>query len=201
MQYETLFILFLFLVFLLVSCGKTIKLSEEDYSWMPYKGNETLIFKSNTAETDTIFFIRKDTLWGLPDPALSTNKYEIAAIFCKHPVSYLQNGKLSNSYFEYYFLKMKKTLSKRAELVFDLSAKDATFYNLRPLKVDSLNKVKPVSLRTSYGHYDDVYIIGYDDYAKDFYNRSNFVTKLYWSKSNGLIRYDKKDSIIWELMK
>lgn len=64
-----------------------------------------------------------------------------------------------------------------------------------------LNKVNPVSFRTSYGQYNDIYIIGYDDYANDFYNRSNFVTKIYWSKSEGLIRYDKKDGVYWELMK
>lgn len=194
-------ILFLFPLLFLLSCERIVKLSEEDYSWMPYKGNETLVFKSSTGETDTIFFIRKDTLWGLPDPALSTSKYEIAAIFCKHLVPYLQNGKPPNSYFEYYFLKLKKTMSKKAELVIDLSTKDAKFYNLRPIKIDSLNKVNPVSFRTSYEQYNDIYIIGYDDYANDFYNRSNFITKIYWSKSKGLIRYDKKDGVYWELMK
>ena len=185
----------------MLSCGRIVKLSEEDYSWMPYKGNETLVFKSSTGETDTIFFMRKDTLWGLPDPALSTNKYEIAAIFCKHLAPYLHNGKPSNSYFEYYFLKIKKTMSKKAELVIDLSTKDAKFYNLRPIKIDSLNKVNPLLFRTSYGQYNDIYIIGYDNYANDFYSRSNFVMKIYWSKSEGLIRYDKKDGVYWELMK
>lgn len=196
-----MFILFLFPLLFFLSCSRVTRLSEKDYSWMPYKGNETLVFKSNTGERDTLFFIRKDTLWGLPDPALSTSKYEIAAIFCKHPVPHLHKGKPSNSYFEYYFLKIKKTMSKKAELVIDLSTKDAKFYNLRPIKIDSLNKVNPVSLRTSYGQYNDIYIIGYDDYANDFYNRSNFVTKIYWSKLEGLIRYDKKDGVYWELMK
>lgn len=99
-------ILFLLPLFFFVSCGRTVKLSEEDYSWMPYKGNETLVFKSNTGETDTIFFIKKDTLWGLPDPALSTNKYEIAAIFCKHSIPSGSNGKLS--YWNNYFFQIKK---------------------------------------------------------------------------------------------
>jgi hypothetical protein len=194
-------ILFLFPLLVLLSCGRTVRLSEEDYLWMPYKGNETLVFKSSVGETDTIFFIRKDTLWGLPDPALSTNKYEIAAIFCKHSVPYIQNEKQSYSYFEYYLLKIKKTMSKRAELIIDLSARDAKLYNLRPIRIDSLSKVNPVSLRTLYKQYNDVYIIGHDDYANDFYNRSNFVTKIYWSKSEGLIRYDKKQGVYWELMK
>ena len=101
-------ILFLFPLLFLVSCGRIVKLSEEDYSWMPYKGNETLVFKSSTNETDTIFFIRKDTLWGLPYPALSTSKYEIAAIFCKHSDPYI--GKNEHRYLENYFFEIKKMI-------------------------------------------------------------------------------------------
>lgn len=165
---------------------------------MPYKGNEMLVFKSNTGDIDTIFFIRKDTLWGYPDPALSTNKYEEVAIFAKHSDPYAIDD---HRYLESYFLKIKKTMSRKAELVIGLSAKDAKFYRLSPIKIDSLNKVKPVTLQTTYGQYDDVYEIQTDDYGKDFYKRSNFLTRLYWSKSSGLIRYDKKDGVYWELLK
>ncbi|MBX2888351.1 MAG: hypothetical protein KF829_06835 [Ferruginibacter sp.] len=192
-------ILFLFPLLLLVSCGRIVKLSEEDYSWMPYKGNETLVFKSSTGETDTIFFIRKDTLWGLPDPALSTSKYEIAAIFCKHSDPYM--GKNEHRYLESYFFEIKKTMSRKAELVVHLSAKDANFYHLSSIKIDSLSRVRPMPFATSQKHYDDVYIIEAEDYLGSFYQRSDFVTKLYWSKSEGLIRYDKKDGVYWELMK
>ena len=101
----------------------------------------------------------------------------------------------------YDLFKVQKAKDNRAELVFDLLAKGAEFYRLTAVKIDSLSKIKPVTLQTSYGQYDDVYIISHDDFAKDFYNRSNFVTKLYWSKSSGLIRYDKKDSVYWELLK
>ena len=103
---KKLFILSLSPLLFLVSCGRMAHLSEEDYSWMPYNGNETLIFKSSAGETDTIFFIRKDTLWGLPDPALSKNKYEIAAIFCRHSVS--SGTKREYSYWDSYFFKLKK---------------------------------------------------------------------------------------------
>lgn len=183
----------------LLSCGHTVRLSEEDYSWMPYKGNEALTFKSNTEETDTIFFIRKDTLWGLPDPALSTNQYEIAAIFCKHTDPYTDNNQ--HRYLESYFFEIKKTMSKKAELVIGLSTKDAHFYRLSKIRIDSLSKIKPETLQTSDGQYDDVYVIEGEDYLGSFYQRSNFVTKLYWSKSRGLVRYDKKNGIYWELIK
>ena len=49
--------------------------------------------------------------------------------------------------------------------------------------------------------YDDyVYIIEDEDWV-NFKKRSDYITKIYWSKSKGLIRYDKKDSVYWELSK
>ena len=181
----------------LISCGQKNKLSEEDYTWMPYKGNETLVFKSNTGETDTIFILKKDTLWSYPEAqALNGKEYEVVAVFGT-PSSLNQEGAGKR----YDLFKVQKAKDNRAELVFDLSARGAVFYRLTPVKIDSLSTVKPVTVQTSSGEYDDVYMILPDDYAKDFYDRNNFVTKLYWSKSSGLIRYDKKDNVYWELLK
>lgn len=188
--------LILFPLLFLLSCEKTKRLSESDRLWMPYKGNETLVFKSNTGDTDTIFLIRKDTLWGYPDPALSTNKYEESAIFSKHSdPSLIANHR----YLESYFLTIKKTISGKAELVIGLSAKDAVFYRLSSIKTDSLSRINPKTFTTTNRQYNDVYIIEAEDYVGNFYERSNFVPKLYWSKSCGLIRYDKKDGVFWEL--
>lgn len=92
-------------------------------------------------------------------------------------------------------------MSRKAELVVDLSAKDATFYRLSSIKLDSLSKVTPLSFATSFNHYDDVYLIDAEDYLGNFKERSNYVIKIYWSRSKGLIRYDKKDGVYWELIK
>jgi hypothetical protein len=195
------FFLYLFFCLFILSCTRIVRLSDKDYSWMPYKGNETLVFKSNLGERDTIFFIRKDTLLGLPDPALSTAQYEIAAIFCKHPITYLQKGLPDSSYFEYYFFQIKKTMTKKAEIVIDLSAKDAKFYRISSIKIDSLDKIKSIALQTSYRQYNDVYVIVGEDYLGGLSKRSNFVRKLYWSKSCGLVRYDKMNGEYWEIIK
>lgn len=100
----------------------------------------------------------------------------------------------------YYFFKVQKAKNSRPKLDFDLSTKGAVFYRLTPVMIDSLNKIAPTTLQTSYGKYGDIYIIHPDEYGNDFYDRDDFVTKLYWSKSEGLIRYDKKDGVYWELM-
>src|SRR5690606_21156264 len=165
--------------------------------WMPYKGDETLVFKSNLEETDTLFILKKDTLLAYPEAqALNGIKYEEVSIFCNHFGRNKRNAGRS-----YYFFKVQRAKDNRTELVFDLSAKGAVFYRISSVKIDSLSKINLVSLETSYGKYDDVYIIYPDNYAKDFYNRNDSVSKLYWSKTKGLIRYDKTAAVYWELGK
>lgn len=191
------FIFLFFISVLLMSCSRMNKLSKEDYTWMPYNGNETLLFKSNTGETDTIFLLQKDTLIAYPEAqTLNGIEYEVVSVFCNN---YGKNKK--NLGRNYHFLQVQKAKDNRTELVFRLDAKDFSFYRLRPLKIDSLSKINFIIFKTSYNKYDDVYIIHPDNYAMDFYNRSDFITKLYWSKSEGLIRFDKKDSVYWELEK
>lgn len=101
----------------------------------------------------------------------------------------------------YYFFKVQKIKGRRTNFLFDLSTKSAVFYRISPVKIDNLTTASPVTLQTYYFQYNDIYLIEPDDYGKDYYNRSDYVTKLYWSKSEGLIRYDKKDDIYWELIR
>jgi hypothetical protein len=193
-------ILFLFLSLFLMSCVHTNRLTDKDYKWMPYKGNEILVFKSNIGDTDTIFLIRKDTLLAYPEAqTLNGIKYEIVSVFCKHSDPNMSNNQ--HRYLEGYFFQVEKAIDNRSEINILLSARDAKFYRLHAIKIDSLSEENPIKLETAHGQYNDIYIINAEDYLGSFYQRSNFVTKVYWSKSKGLIRYDKKDNIYWELWK
>jgi len=81
----------------------------------------------------------------------------------------------------------------------NLLTKDAVFYRLGPINLDSLNKVTPIVLETKKNRYKDVFVINGEDYSGYFRDRYDFVTKIYWSKSKGLIRFDKKKNAYWEL--
>ncbi|MEO5946608.1 MAG: hypothetical protein ABIP79_07295 [Chitinophagaceae bacterium] len=193
-------ILFLISIILLISCTQTNKFSEEDYEWIPYKGNETLVFKSNTKEVDTIFILRKDTSVSYAEPqSVNGTKHEVISIFCKHSDSNMPDGK--HRYLKNNFFQIEKTKDNRTEINILLKAKDAKFYRLSLINIDSLNKENASTLETQYGQYKDVFVISAEDYLGNLKQRSNFVTKVYWSKSSGLIRYDKKDNIYWELAK
>jgi len=164
---------------------------------MPYEGNETLVFSSNTGDTDTIFFLKKDTLIAYPEAqALNGRTYEVVRIFCRHSDVWSPDG--SHRYLDNDFVELKKSKDKKARLHFNLSAKDAKFYRLTGIRIDSLAQQQFTSLATKHKPYNDIYVIDDEDWL-NFKQRSDYVTKLYWSKSEGLIRYDKQDSVYWEL--
>ena len=166
---------------------------------MPYKGNETLVFNSNTGDTDTIFFLKKDTLIAYPEAqSLNGRTYEVVRIFCRHTDPSPPDG--NHRYLDNDFVALEKSKDKKTRLNFHLLAKAATFYRLSGIKIDSLSEQPPTSLATKSKTYTDICIIDDEDWL-NFKQRSNYVTKLYWSKSEGLIRYDKQDGVYWELTK
>ena len=102
---------------LFASCHGTYSLSEKDLSWMPYNGNETLVFVSNTGEIDTIFFLQKDTLVAYHEAqAINGKTYEVISIFCRHtdaspPIS-------NHRYLNNIFVELQKSIDKKARLFF-----------------------------------------------------------------------------------
>lgn len=192
------FIIALLTISFLTSCHGTYRLLDKDYSWMPYKGNETLVFTSNAGSTDTIFFLKKDTLIAYPEAqSLNGKTYEVVRIFCRHSAPLRDGG---YRYLDNHFVELKKSKDKKTRLHFNLSTKDANFYRLTGIRIDSLAQQQFTSLATKNKTYNDIYVIDEEDWL-NFKQRSDYVTKLYWSKSEGLIRYDKQDSVYWELTK
>jgi len=192
------FIIVLSTISFLTSCHRVYRLSDNDYSWMPYKGTETLIFSSKTGYTDTIFLLKKDTLTAYPGAqSLNGITYEEVSISSRHTNPSNPNSK---RYLENSFVRLQKSKDSKTRLLLNVLAKDAIFYRLSGLTIDSLSKQMTSTLITKYKTYNDVYIIEDDDWL-NFKQRSDYVTKLYWSKSQGLIRYDKQDGDNWELTK
>jgi hypothetical protein len=182
-----------------MSCGGHYKLSDNDYKWIQYSGNETLVFNSNNGEADTIFFLKKDTMTAYSEPENPFGiPFEEVSIFCRHSDAAPPDGK--HRYLENPFLELEKSKDRNASLHFSLCAKDATFYKLSGLKIDSLGNQAPKTFQTKYKAYNDVYVVDDDDWL-NFKQRSDYITKIYWSKSEGLIRFDKQNGVYWELEK
>jgi hypothetical protein len=188
----------LFALIFLFSCSKTIKLSAKELKWVPYKGNETLVFISNTGEADTIFLLGANRSASPTDPlAVFPTHIESYSILARHSDPSPPDG--SHRYLENIFLTLYASTNKSPYLSFYFSAKDAWFYGGDYFKLNDLENMKPTDLETKAGRYKDVLILSPN--SNEYFQRSNFITRIYWSKSNGLIRFDKKGTMYWELVK
>lgn len=192
------FIISIIVLILLTSCGKTIRLADKDFRWIPYKGTEILVFNSNTGDTDTIFLLGADKQSIPSDPldAFPTN-LEHFSIGMRHSDPNPPSG--NQRYLESEFLELSVGEGKEPYLSIHFASKDSWFYGGSFLDLKDLDTIKQVTLDTKTNKYTDIIILTPE--SNEYSDRSNFLTKLYWSKSEGLIRYNKQDSVYWELTK
>jgi len=182
----------------MTSCSRTIKLDEKDFRWIPYKGNETLVFSSTTGDTDTIFLSGSNRQITPNDPlAVFPTNFEHFSISARHSDPSPPNG--NHRYLEGAFLQLSAFKNKQAYLSIDLAAKDSWFYGGNFLELKDLDTIEQSTLNTKSNIYTDIIVLTPE--SNEYFDRSNFLIKVYWSKSNGLIRFDKKDSVYWELTK
>src|SRR5205085_9794613 len=98
------------------------------------------------------------------------------------------------------FMRLQAYEDKNTVVKFNLLAKNSWFY-ADSYYINDLNKLKESSMTIKDKIYIDVVVIEPQEEITKEYNeeRNEFVTKIYWSKSKGYIRYDLKNGIYWEL--
>lgn len=178
---------------LLTSCGKRIEMPESEKMWNPYKVGEVLIFKSSENELDTIKVEEiNDNIF--PDGPTPLKYYnESLWVFVEHTDPNYDRHLKSN------FLEIRTgTPEKPATISFGLLAKNSVFYD-SSRTIEELDSMELTFLETPIGKFSDVLEI-YDK-ARRYSERDNFVEKIYWSKSNGYLKFEKKDGKTWELIK
>lgn len=184
------------LIIQLTSCGKTIRLADEDFKWIPYKGTETLVFSSTIGDTDTIYLSGSDRQTVPSDPLdVFPTELEHYTIAARHSDPAPSDG--SQHYINSIFLELSASEDKSPYLTINHLGKDAWFYGGDFMELKDLDTLQLVSLVTKLKTYHDIVLLYPESY--EYSGRSDFITRICWSKSEGLIRYDKKDSIYWEL--
>lgn len=174
---------------LLIACNNAKTLTPEDYAWMPYRGNETLVFQSNTGRSDTISLVGRDTALGYAEPiALNGIVYEVVT------VDYLDVTQQKRA-----FVELSKSDDERTELIIHLRIPGVAYCDPHPAKIDELEKNR-LTLVTRFGQRIEGYkiIVEREPLLDEL---PDCVTTFYWSKADGLVRFDRKDGISWELIK
>lgn len=178
-----------------LGCTKTDKLNADDLKWNPYKGGEVLVFNSNQGDTDTIFVKSIEKAKAVNDNlAIFPKHHEILNVSVQHTDPTPPNR--AQGYSEDFFFDLYATNDKNTIISFDLMAKNAWFYADSYYK-NELEKLPITTLSSKNFTYTDV--IKLEPQSQEFYERDEFVTVVYWSKSKGYIRYDLKNGVYWEL--
>jgi len=188
---QSIYLLIFCSCLLFSSCERTKRLTDRDKLWIPYQKNELLVFESSAKARDTIIYIKNDTLTDDPNiyNPLSI-KFETITVFSKHSDD--------KSSFDLELFRIDKSADGKARIYPGHFDKDSWFYVLNGFSVDSLTNIKPQKIKVFDNTFDDVYIL----YPQDFLYRKDeksFVTKVYWSKTKGMIKYVRRDSVYWGL--
>jgi hypothetical protein len=195
-------VLFLIISCTVAACRTVHKIPEMDYEIIPYKGNEILVFESNMGNKDTVFlqgiqrFISPVNQWSFP-----LRNAEYFRIISKRSDPNIRNGR--NRYLDSLkFITLYNDGETKIEINF--SAKNAWLYGSEVYTKNEFSKLKDTIMTIGQRQYTDVLIITPKWKITETNNdvnteRSNTITKLYWSKKNGVIRYDKLHEEFWEL--
>ncbi len=179
----------------ILGCSKTYKLNSDDLKRNPYNGGEILIFQNNHGMTDTIF-IKSVNRTKTVDDNLSVfpNYHESLDVMVKHsdPTPPNEQRYLESSFFNLYATNDKNTI-----FTFSLAAKNSWFYADTYYKND-LDKLSVQKFTGKNFVYEDV--IKLEPQRMEYFERNEFVTAVYWSKSKGYVGYDLKNGVHWELV-
>jgi len=189
------FIIFIIaLLSLINSCGTHYELSEEDIKWQPYNGGEILIFKSNSGEIDTLFVEEKIEMYtGEKGPDwFQFDDWDYLEVNCTMPSSSNLNNK--ENYYTFLSLNSSKTGSY---ISFSFSNNNVRFYSSNYI-IKNLIEKPLIELENENMTFSDVLVLESDN--KDYSYRKNFITKIYWSKSKGYVRYELENGSHWDLI-
>lgn len=180
----------LIIIFILFSsCKKDLK--ENEREWNPYKLNQILVFESSAKELDTIIIkeIIYDAVSSSPAPELY--RHTSLKVYGKRLTE--KESKFSN---EEILNISSSTPNKPSQIGFSLNFKNAWFAGWG-FKLDELNDLPTISVTTKAGTFQDVIKL---EPVVNNPEKVNEVKFMYWSKSNGYIKFERGDGFTWELV-
>lgn len=187
----------LFLLVVINSCGKST-IDNKYLKYIPYQGNEILYFKSSEGDTDSIILQQPERYLESSGYPLYNHKYEYYDIGEEHSDPDLSDSADADGYQSTGFVSLVPTDNGQTFFYINMRAKDAVFEPFYGISMDTFINLKTSTLSVPCGKFSDVLIFVPDKTSLDYESNNNYITKVYWSKNYGLLRYDKKDSY-WEL--
>jgi hypothetical protein len=165
-------------------------LTERDIVWNPYSAGQVLIFQSNDGAIDTIAITQVEDK-RFPD-GLGAETNERLRVLAK--LNNRSNSKVSSEVRFLYIVA--KTPKDSSQIDFELSIGNGAFWG-KYFSIPELEEYKEEYLELPYKTFTDV--IRVDDNSSQIY-RPNDIATIFWSKSAGYVKCEKKDGTTWELL-
>jgi hypothetical protein len=152
-------------------------------------------FKSNFGEIDTIFIFEKDTIFGYPEAqkfnGIMTQQIQVSASLSNNS----EKGGLQDELGRFFVLSRNQ--NNQTSIRVGLMTEDFWFYQTKNILLEDLINAGFIDFKIGCRRYDDVVVLSGD---RGYSSRENFIDMLYWSKSKGLVRYEKTDGECWDLV-
>jgi len=172
------------------SCSKKVyKVSREAQELISYKSGDELIFNNGISDSDTILIERVDSFISPSDPL------DVFPRKIEHYIVYSKTGEKSSS--ETKLLSISRNEKGETLVNINFRTSKSKFYGPNNFTLQQLNGYKVEEVKIGDTNYEDVWI--FDATNRKFEERDNFIERLYWSKSKGIIKYEKKGNEVWEL--
>lgn len=183
---------FLFLIFILSICScRTYKLSQQDLEWNPYVEGQKLVFKNVEGE-EKVYYITK-----VHRSLSRTNVYAGTLSSKKEQLSvHWNNERNPDNPMENAILAISRATDKSQNSInFLIDFKDFKF-SMGGHVIKAVENWKHASITIKGKKYSDVFIFPKD--GKDRFNSP--ITKVYWSKQNGIVRMIYKQGGTYDLV-
>lgn len=192
----SLLLIYWLLAATIVSCSKHYRLKKGDTKYIPYNGNEVLVFQSDKGRVDTTFLKGMSKFNGCGDPlSLSPNQCDGISLNCTQTDPnydrYLEGKQL---------VDLVATQNGETRISFDIILKGSWFYDMDSYSLSEFDKMPSTQLTIQDQIYYDVKIFEASAYARQYEQRDNFAERFYWSVSKGFLGLDRRDEK-WRLIK
>lgn len=186
------------LIWVLLSFKSNYRLLDTDIDFNPYNIGDTLLFNSNKGEKDTIiiYSINKDVLtekcysyFSCIYSKLITDSWEGFSV---------NTNKINENWKGKTLLTIRAEPDGRKTIYFDISLNNAWWYGNEE-NLEQIKKIESITFNNGIHTFSDVQVIKSN--SQEYLERQNFIEKIYWSKSYGIIGFDKLDGEKWIVTK
>jgi hypothetical protein len=183
------------IVAILSSCKFKSNLNRKQKAWIPYQGNEILIFQSSAGKSDTLFLDGRESFYTSDNPLDPFGK----RFQCQRlNFQYVRPNDSSNFHIQGTLIQLTRLPNGDAEFFIGLQTRAGGFYTDSIFTLSSIRKWKTETQIIGGKTYTDIII--FSTRVHDVGEKSNAqIDSIWWSKRSGLVKYASNQGDQWTL--